>query len=217
MLIGEGGNADAEIAQRAHQRDQLARISQPCGMRLPRRQRAAGRIPAKRQNVTNTGARVIADDPAQLSDAVTDSGEVGNRGDGGLGGDAFGDADGAIPTGTAGSVGDGDEGGRVRLEVADGPPELPFALVGLRREEFEREGLLATVEQLANRLGPTFSCRTPPRVDHEPTVSAGRPASPVSCNGLPRPRAPARRRPRTTISRPRPAAWRDGDLRRRGA
>ena len=103
-----------------------------------------------------------ADDPPQLGAAVADGGEVPDRGDRGLGGDALDDAQRAVPRGPAGTVGDGDEGRVQRLELADGLPELPLPLVGLRREELERVGGLAGGEQITHRLRARSGSTRPP-------------------------------------------------------
>ena len=61
--VGEGGHADAEVAQAAHQRDQLVGVVQPLGVRRPRAARAARRVAAQREHVAHAGVGVLARRP----------------------------------------------------------------------------------------------------------------------------------------------------------
>jgi hypothetical protein len=65
--------------------------------------------------------------------------------------DARHDVDRLLARRAAGAVGDGDERGRERHELLQRGLEVDLALLGLRREELEREdGLVARPQQLAD-------------------------------------------------------------------
>ncbi len=137
--LGERGDADAEVAGGLEQLDELRRVGKAFRMGNPGRVRIAGRVAAQREHVADADAGVAADDVAQLRDRVVDRGEVGHRVQLGLLGDRAGHLDGTFARGPAGPVGYGDERRLELLDAANGAPELPLSLVGLRREELERE------------------------------------------------------------------------------
>lgn len=72
-------------------------------MRDPVGVRVAGRVAAHGQHVADPGVGVLADDVAQLGDGVVDGGEVGHRGQRGVGDDLLGLADRAGARGAAGA------------------------------------------------------------------------------------------------------------------
>jgi hypothetical protein len=137
--LWERGDADGEVARGLEQLDELPRVGEALRMGNPGRIWVAGRVAAQREDVAHANVGVAADDVAQLRDRVVDRGEVGHRVQLGLLGNRAGHLDGALARGPACPVRYGDERRLELLDATHGAPELPLTLVGLRREELERE------------------------------------------------------------------------------
>ncbi len=146
----EGGDAHAEVAGRLDQLDEFGGVGETPGVRHPVAHRVAGRVAAQGEHVADPGVGVLADDVAQVGHRVVDRGEVGDRGEGGVGGDRLGRLDRARPGGTARAVGHGDEVGRHGLDPAQRVPQVPLALRGLGGVELERVRRLAGREHVTD-------------------------------------------------------------------
>ena len=191
MLLREGGHPDAVVAVGLHQPDQVLGVVQTLRVCVPLAQRvAARRVAAQRQHVADPGAGQPADHVPQLGDRVVDRGQVRHRQQGGVGGDPLGDLHDPVAVAAAGAVGDRDERRLQRLQLPDRLPELPLALVGLRREELEREGRAALGKPVANggrHAGSLAAARGPaPSPPHPPSSPAG----PAACHPVPSQRPP---------------------------
>ncbi|GAB3891639.1 hypothetical protein GCM10027612_37840 [Microbispora bryophytorum subsp. camponoti] len=112
---------------------------------------AAARVAAYGEDVAHARVGEPADEVAQLADRVVDRGEVGDGGERRLVRQPLDDVHRAVPGRAAGAVGHGDERRPQRFQLADRPPQLALPLVGLRREELERERALARGQQFADR------------------------------------------------------------------
>ncbi|GAA3215197.1 hypothetical protein GCM10020256_16600 [Streptomyces thermocoprophilus] len=146
MHLGEGGDADTEVSGLFDEADQFGGEPYALRMLVPGAERVTGWVAAQRENVANALVGVVAEDVAQLCDAVVDRGEVGNRGECRLLGDAPRHVDGPAPRRAAGAVGDRDESGRKALQSADRGPESCFGRRAAGRHEFEGVRAASTCE-----------------------------------------------------------------------
>ena len=70
VQVGERRHADAEVAEPGDELDQLGRVPQALGVRLPRHGRSAGHVAADRHDVPDPDRRVRADHVPQLLAAL---------------------------------------------------------------------------------------------------------------------------------------------------
>ena len=157
VALGEGRDADAEVAALADQRDQLDGVGEPALGRRPRRAGPSGgsprsamtccdaRVGVGRRGSRSSSARVC---PTQVR-CATGSSEVSR---------AIRPVmrDGRVAGAAAGAVGHRDERRPVGLQGADRLPQLLLAGLVLGREELERERALA-----AARAARACSVRVP--------------------------------------------------------
>ena len=148
VALREGGHADTETAERSDQLDQLDGVVESAGMRLPGSVEAGGRVPAQRQEGVDSDGRVLAHHVGQLVAARPDAGEVRDGGQRRLAGDLAGDPHRPVARGAPGAVGHRDECRAQGLDVADRLPEHALTVVGLRREQLERERPLPRRQRL---------------------------------------------------------------------
>ena len=149
--LGEAGGADREVVVVADQLDQLARVLEAALGRRPLGL-ARRRVAAQSEHVLDAGVAHDVERLAQLVHGGADAGEVGHRLEAVLGLDRGHDVDGlALLLGAAaGAVGDRHEGRLHPGELGQRAAEVALALVGLRREELEREGGLARGQSLVD-------------------------------------------------------------------
>jgi hypothetical protein len=160
MTLGERRHPDAEVPHLMDETHELLRVVEPLLVRLPGGGGSARRVTAQREDVADARILEVRDDLAYLVPSGAGAGEVGDRGDGRLLGDALHDAQGAVTGGPAGSIGDVDERRAEGLELTDGLPQRHLTLVGLRWEELEREGRAPGGEQVANEGLHRWNLRT---------------------------------------------------------
>ena len=137
--LGKGRHPHREVAQAAHQGHQLVRVVEPVGCGRPRCPRSAGRITAQCEHIRDSGGGVCSDYGLEFIDAGSNAGQMPERSERRLGGHALGEPDSAIPGRSACSIGDRGEGRMQRLQLTQGLPQFALPLIGLRREELERE------------------------------------------------------------------------------
>ena len=100
---------------------------------------AAWRIAAQRDDMADADIVIAADDIVDLAARSADAGQMRGRQQLGLGQDAGDGGMGALAGRSAGAIGHGDEIGRERRETLDRLPQAALHLLGLRREELERD------------------------------------------------------------------------------
>ena len=110
---------------------------------------SARRIAAQRQHVLDAGRRDLVEDLAQAVDE-SPTGQVRHRLHTQVLLDPFRHLDRALARGAGGPVGDRDVVGVVLLQLAQRSLEGPLALVGLGREELEREAWRRRGENLVD-------------------------------------------------------------------
>ena len=206
VAVGERRDADAEVAEAAQQRDQLVGVAPDRRGAAPtaRRARRAGRRAAP----ARCGRPASAYAPATWRSSATgraDAGEVADRGQVVSTAIRSVTRTRAVAGGAARAVGHRHERRGQRLELAQRLPELPLALVGLRREELEREHGSAAAQASAPRRVPGHvvatdsrsRCGAPrdplgrcQRVPARPSVSSA--CAPISTSRLARPRSTPR-------------------------
>ena len=153
MDLGEAGGADREVEALAHQPDQLDRVAEPARVGRPLGL-AARRVAAQGEHVLDArgldaprGSRRAAPRPRRRRERWAIASMPRSLLD------PLRDLDGAVARGAAGAVGHGDEVGRVVLQDLERALERPLALVGLRREELEREDGTAVAEDAVDAHG----------------------------------------------------------------
>ena len=135
MRLGVGGDSDREVADLAHQLDEL-----DCVLQLPRRQvEVGGRVAAEAEDVLDPGIAVPGDDLDELRPCVRGTREVRHGRHRRGAEDVDHDLVGALARGAAGAVGDRDVRGGQGLELDERGAERLLHLGRARWEELERE------------------------------------------------------------------------------
>ncbi len=152
--LGEGRDPHREVAQLAHQGDQLVGVAQALRVLDPRLAGAARRVAAQGQHVAHARVGVVPDHLAQLGPRGPHARQVRDRGHRRLRRDPLGDPHRAVACRAARAVRHRHERRGQRLELADRLPQVALALVGRGREELERPdgvaGRAALREQIAD-------------------------------------------------------------------
>ncbi len=134
MRLGVRRDADREVADLAHEMDELDRVVQ-----LTRRQIQVGRrVTAEREDVLDPGLAVALDDRPQLGPGVAHAGEMRHRRHLRVAQDPGDDLVGLLPRRPAGAVGDRDVRRAERLELLERGGEGDLGLGRAGREELER-------------------------------------------------------------------------------
>jgi hypothetical protein len=147
--LREAGRPDAEVEVTRDHLDQLHRVVKAAGVRLPLCLAARG-VAAQCQHVLDSHVLELAEDLRQPLLGLTHAREVRHRLDPQVLLDPLGDLDRALAGAAAGAVGHGHVLGPVVLEHRERVLEGRLALVGLRREELEREDRALLVEDLVD-------------------------------------------------------------------
>ena len=145
VRLGEGGDADREVAGRADEAHQVERVVELAGRQV----RVGGRVAAQREDVADARVGVAAHEVLELGVRVRSAGQVRHRRQRGVTRDLDDELVRALPGRAAGAIGHRHVGGRERLQLAQ--RRVQRHVVGLRpgREELERDGL-PRCEQLVN-------------------------------------------------------------------
>ena len=125
--------------------DEIGAVAIAAGMRRVALADAADRIAAQRHDVAHAGRAIVADHVVDLVAGRRHAGQMRRRRERGLGQDALDGRVRALARRAAGAVGDRDEVGRERRQPRDRFPQRLLHLLGLRREELERDADAASV------------------------------------------------------------------------
>jgi len=101
---------------------------------------AAWRIAAQRHDMADADVVIAADDIVDLAARRANAGQMRGRQKPGFRQNAGDGRMGALAGRPSRAIGNGHEAGRERCETLDGVPQIALHLLGLRREEFERDG-----------------------------------------------------------------------------
>ena len=138
MGFGEGRDADLEIGYALEPGDQVVGAGIASGMGRVAVSSGGGIAP-ERDDVAHARFPIAARDCVHLLAGGADAGEMGGRLEPGLPADARDRGMGAIAGRAAGAVSDRNEARGKRLQPLDRRPQLLGHLIGLRREELERD------------------------------------------------------------------------------
>ena len=152
--LREARRADPERLALGDQRGQLGRVAEPARVWAPLGL-ATGWIAPQRQHVLDPGLGDRVEDLVELLPRGADARQMGHGLDAQIPLDPPGDLHGSLAGRASGSVRDRREIGFERLERLQRGPEVPLAVVGLGREELEREDwLVGRGEDLVDAHGP---------------------------------------------------------------
>ena len=173
MPVGEGCDADGEVAEPLDEADELVCVVEALGVRHPGLAESALRVTAEGEDVADARRRIRC--PTTWRSSVTECPTQVRCAIGvkrGLLEHPLGEADRAVPGAAAGAVGDRDEARRHLLQATDRVPELLCGSVVLGREELEAEGRRRRldhrdeddrVKRSARVIEDAVPCAMPPR------------------------------------------------------
>ena len=140
VLLGVSGDRNLDVAMLPLDAgNKLRRIAIAVRMRGVGGADAAWRIAAQRDDMADADIVIAADDIVDLAARSADAGQMRCRQQLGFSQDAGDGGMGALAGRTAGAIGHGDEVGRERRQTLDRLPQAALHLLGLRREELERD------------------------------------------------------------------------------
>ena len=119
--------------------DEIGRALIAVGMGLVGGADAGGGIAAQRHDMADADLVIARHHVVDLAPGRADAGQMRGRGQAGLFQDAGNGGMGALPRRSAGAIGHRDEVGAERRQPVDGLPQAALHLLGLRREELERD------------------------------------------------------------------------------
>ena len=151
MRFGIGRHLDVEVLARlgANELDELVGIAKL----TRRRAHSRGKVPAKRDELTNPRLPIVEEELAQRGLAVADAGEVGSRRNTGLLRDGEDRLARAIARRSTRAVRHGEEARLHRSEVTRDLEQLRVTAIGLRREELEAVAAIGRLRHGLPQIG----------------------------------------------------------------
>src|SRR6266849_6520042 len=140
VLLGVGGDGNFDVAMLPLDAgNEVCRTAIAIRMRRVGGADAAWRIATKCYDMADADIVIAADDIVDLAARRADAGQMRGRQQLGFSQDAGNGGMGALAGRTAGAIGHGDEIGCERRKTLDRLPQAALHLLGLRREELERD------------------------------------------------------------------------------